>query len=198
MIKSRCGIVCEPQVCKEAFGVDCAGCPNITQGEKMKQIKRIGYMSLGFFPLLLFGYYLNHLILTTFYYVVGPYFFIGVVIIAVWFIFGMISVLFVSSAKEAVLLLNAPAFLFLLLLLFQAWVLESMWLNQIGFATQMFFLPLFRFGFVMAGILPRFILPIVDTGIAGATAFVFMVAASYFGRSFSERISSNVALRCTK
>jgi len=29
MIKSRCGIVCEPAKCKEAFGIDCAGCPNI-------------------------------------------------------------------------------------------------------------------------------------------------------------------------
>lgn len=26
MIKSRCGIVCEPSKCKEAFGVDCPGC----------------------------------------------------------------------------------------------------------------------------------------------------------------------------
>jgi len=26
MVKSRCGIVCEPTKCKEAFGVDCLGC----------------------------------------------------------------------------------------------------------------------------------------------------------------------------
>ena len=31
MIKSRCGIICNPQKCKEAFGFDCAGCPNITK-----------------------------------------------------------------------------------------------------------------------------------------------------------------------
>jgi len=31
MIKSRCGIVCAPVKCKEAFGVDCAGCVNIEQ-----------------------------------------------------------------------------------------------------------------------------------------------------------------------
>ena len=29
MIKSRCSIVCEPKKCKEAFGFECAGCPNI-------------------------------------------------------------------------------------------------------------------------------------------------------------------------
>jgi hypothetical protein len=31
MIKSRCGIVCDTQKCKAAFGVDCAGCVNIKQ-----------------------------------------------------------------------------------------------------------------------------------------------------------------------
>jgi hypothetical protein len=31
IIKSRCGIICNPQKCKEAFGFDCAGCPNITK-----------------------------------------------------------------------------------------------------------------------------------------------------------------------
>ena len=31
MVKSRCGIVCDTAACKEAFGVDCAGCVNIKQ-----------------------------------------------------------------------------------------------------------------------------------------------------------------------
>ena len=29
IIKSRCGIVCDPVKCREGFGFDCAGCPNI-------------------------------------------------------------------------------------------------------------------------------------------------------------------------
>lgn len=29
MIKSRCGIYCNPAACKETFGFDCAGCPNM-------------------------------------------------------------------------------------------------------------------------------------------------------------------------
>ena len=29
MVKSRCGIVCDTQTCKEAFGVDCPGCLHI-------------------------------------------------------------------------------------------------------------------------------------------------------------------------
>jgi hypothetical protein len=31
MLKSRCGIICDTEICKEAFGVDCAGCINIEQ-----------------------------------------------------------------------------------------------------------------------------------------------------------------------
>jgi hypothetical protein len=29
MLKSRCGIICDTAACKEAFGLDCAGCVNI-------------------------------------------------------------------------------------------------------------------------------------------------------------------------
>ncbi|MCL2401810.1 MAG: DUF3795 domain-containing protein [Oscillospiraceae bacterium] len=29
MIKSRCGTICDISICKEIFGVDCAGCLNI-------------------------------------------------------------------------------------------------------------------------------------------------------------------------
>ncbi|MCL2576198.1 MAG: DUF3795 domain-containing protein [Defluviitaleaceae bacterium] len=29
MIKSRCGVICDTQKCKEAFGIDCEGCVNI-------------------------------------------------------------------------------------------------------------------------------------------------------------------------
>ena len=31
MIKSRCGIVCDTEKCKEAFGVDCPGCLHISK-----------------------------------------------------------------------------------------------------------------------------------------------------------------------
>jgi len=31
MVKSRCGIVCDTEKCKEAFGVDCPGCLHISK-----------------------------------------------------------------------------------------------------------------------------------------------------------------------
>ena len=148
----------------------------------MKQTKRIALLFIGFLPLLLFGFYLNHLISTIYYYVAGPYFLFGVAVIAAWFAFGMISILLVESKKEAVIFLNAFALLILLLLLFQEWILGSMWQNQIGLATQMFYLPLIRFGFVMGDMLPRFILPMSSFTIASAISFVFLVGASYLGR----------------
>ena len=153
----------------------------------MRHVKRAVMMLIGFFPLMLFGYYLHHLVLTAFYYREAPFFLIGVAVIAVWFVFGIISVKLVGSKKEAVLLLNAPAFFVLLLVLFQEWVLSAFWLNQVGFATQMFYLPLVRFGLVISGILPRFILPIGSFGIASAFSFIFMLGASYLGRATIER-----------
>ena len=148
----------------------------------MTIIKRAILVLIGFIPLLLFGYYLNHLLMTTFYYRDAPLSLIGVAIIAVWFVFGIISVKLVCSKIEAVLLLNTPAFIVLILVLFQEWVLTGFWLNQVGLATQMFYLPLVRFGMVISGVIPRFILPIGSFGIASAFAFLFMLGASYLGR----------------
>ena len=31
MMKSRCGTICDTKKCKEAYGIDCAGCLNISK-----------------------------------------------------------------------------------------------------------------------------------------------------------------------
>ena len=149
----------------------------------MQNIKRIVLLMIGFVPLLLFGFFINHLLMTAFWYAPGPYFLISIAVIVVWFVFGMISVLLVSPKKEALLLLNASAFLVLLLIFFQELVLGHMWLNQIGLATQMFYLPLVNFGSVFGGILPFH-----SFGIISAISFIFLLCASYFGRTTAERL----------
>ena len=153
----------------------------------MKIIKRAFLVLIGFIPLLLFGHYLHHLLMTTFFYREAPFFLISVAVIAAWFVFGIISVKLVGSKKEAVLLLNASAFVVLMLILFQEWVLGSFWLNQVGLTTQMFYLPVVRLGFLISKVIPRFILPIGSFGIASAFAFLFMLGASYLGRVIIER-----------
>ena len=154
----------------------------------MKQVKRIVCLTLGFFPMQLFGYFVSHLILTVYYDVLPPHFFFGAAVISAWFIFGMISIFLVNSRKEAVLLLNLPAFLVLLIIMFQEWVLGIMWVNQFGLAIQHFYLPINRLGFVISRIVPRFILPVTTWGIASAFSFICMAGASYFGRRLSERL----------
>lgn len=143
---------------------------------KVKMFKRAALVAIGFFPLMLFGSYLHHLILTVFYDRMLPLFLIGVAVIAVWFVFGIISMRLVGSRREAVLLLNAPAFFVLLLVLFQEWVISRFWLNTIGLATQMFYLPLVRLGMVITTPLP-----LGSFGIASTFAFAFMLGASYLG-----------------
>ena len=156
----------------------------------MKQVKRIVCIAMGFFPMQLFGYYVNHLILNVYYDVLPPYFLFGAAVIAAWFAFGMISIFLVRSRKEAVLLLNLPAFLVLMLIMFQEWVLAGMWMNQIGLAIQHFYLPILRLGVVLTNIIPRPIMPVIYFSVSVAFAFICMLGTSYLGRRLSERISS--------
>jgi len=149
----------------------------------MQNVKRIILLLIGFVPLMLFGFYINHLIPTVFAYTAGLDLPISIAVLVVWFIFGMISVLLVSSKKEALLLLNAPAFLVLLLIFFQELILGHMWLNQIGIATQMFYLPLVLLGSIFGSLFP-----LVSFGIISAISFIFLLCASYFGRITSERL----------
>ena len=163
----------------------------------MKHVKRIALLLIGFVPLLSFGYYVSHLMRTVYYYVIGPLFLFGVAVVAAWFIFGMISIKLTGSRKEALLFLNAPAAVVLVLILVQEYIFRAMWANQAGFATQMFYLPLVRFGSVISGIVPRFILPVLNMSIVCGVAFFCLLGASCLGRMSAERIGLAIAERRT-
>ena len=147
-------------------------------------MKRIALLLMGFFPLLLIGYGLNHLIMTALYYNAVVYLLIGIAVLAVWFAFGMLSAKLTGSKKEAVLLLNAPAFLVLLLILVQELILRAYWMNIIGVATQMFYLPLLPLSFTLARVLPGVLM--VGPWLASAIAFALLVGASCLGRRTAE------------
>ena len=174
--------------------------------KKIKHVKRIALLLLGLLPLLLFGYFLLHLTSTNHYvddysiaavrpsilmirYSHQPFSLIDVAVLAVWLIFGMISVFLVSSRKEALLILNASAFLVLVLILFQEWVLGGMWINQVGLATKMFYLPLSRLGIALSLSVFRQ----SSNGIESLLAFICIFGLSYFGRILAERICRVIA-----
>ena len=149
-------------------------------------MKRTILLSLGFFPLLLFGYYLNHLVVTVFADIVAPYFAIGVVIVIIWLILGMVSAKLFKSDIDVARYLNAPAFIILLLIFVQEFVIRAFWSNPFGALTQNFYLPLIRFGTAVWNTvtLPLQLLNvyiITRMSYVAATAFICLYIASCIG-----------------
>lgn len=147
--------------------------------ERRLRMKRIILFLTGFFPLLL-GYLQNHLMMTVFFNNSMPYLLISSALLVIWFFASGISVKFFSSKKEVVILLNSAAFLALLLILFQEIVLGRYWMNHIGIASQLFYLPLlnlaYRFSFMFSRVF-----------YADIIAFVLLLISSYLGRVTGER-----------
>jgi len=150
-------------------------------------LKRIILVLIGLVPLLAFGYWFNHLLMTVFFYTVPPLALIGVAVLVIWAGFGMISKPLVASKRLAMVLLNAPAFVVLLLIIIQEVILGRMWSGHIGFSTQMFYLSLLRLGSAVGSILP---IPFLSISIISAIAFLLMVVASLLGRHAAERVGT--------
>ena len=144
-------------------------------------MKRIILLLIGFLPLL-FGYIQNHLMMTIFFDRMTPVFLIGIAVLTIWFFIGMLSKIFANSKKEAVILINAPAFLVLLLILLQEVVLNAFWSNHLGIATQFFYLPLIGFTRYLS-----FIFPIITFSLLSVIAFICLLGASYLGRVVVEQ-----------
>ena len=76
-----------------------------------------------------------------------PLTFISCLMLLLWGGFGMLSLSLMNDRKTALLLLNTPAAVVLLLILVQEWVVGAYWFNFVGTYTQMFYLPLISLGF---------------------------------------------------
>lgn len=76
-----------------------------------------------------------------------PLTFISCLMLLLWGGFGMLSLNLMNERKTALLLLNTPAAVVLLLILVQEWVVGAYWFNFVGTYTQMFYLPFISLGF---------------------------------------------------
>ena len=144
-------------------------------------MKRVTLLLIGFLPLL-FGIIQHHLMMTVFFDTLIPGSLIGIAVLVIWFFIGILSIKFVSSKKEAIIFVNAPAFLVLLLILFQEIVLNAFWRNNIGLGTQFFYLPLIGLTRHLS-----LIFPIGSFSNMSVLAFICLFGASYFGRVVVER-----------
>lgn len=138
-------------------------------------MKKIVLLLVGFLPLL-FGYLLNYLMMN------GniPLLLINIAMLIIWFFVGMFSIKLVDKKIESLLLLNAPAFIVLLLLLFQEIVLGQYWFHPVGMATQFFYLSVLKLALSITSMLHRVFYAYI-------IAFLFMLITSCSGRIISER-----------
>ena len=141
-------------------------------------MKRIVFFTIGLLPLPL-GYLLAYLALAD---QLLPLVLIGLGVLAFWFLVGVVSANFFRTREGAMLFLNLPALLVLILILIQSLVLQAFWPNPIGIATQYFYLPFLgisRFlGFFFT----------LSLHVSAIFAFICMLITSFVGRLVGEQI----------
>ena len=148
-------------------------------------MKRAILLLIGFFSLPL-GFLLNHLMMIVDFNL--PLLLISIAMFAIWFFISMITVKFFASKKEVILLLNAPAFIVLLLNLFQEYILSHYWMNYVGLATQFFYLPFLGFGFTLtSGISSLLASFVYTTTFAYIAVFICLICVTFLGRTVSDR-----------
>ena len=76
-----------------------------------------------------------------------PLLFLSVLMLLFWGYLSHLSLNLMNSDWKALILLNTPATIDLLLVLVQEWLVGAYWMNRIGGYSQLFYLPLLSFGF---------------------------------------------------
>lgn len=120
------------------------------------------------------GYGMNYLIMGPFYNTVLPYKLISIAFLIAWFFVGRYSYKFVSNKKVATIWGNSVALIVLLLVLYQEVILGQYWPNQVGIATQYYYLALIN----IASVFTRMFHTMPATYV---TAFLMMCIVFYWG-----------------
>ncbi|CAM5199965.1 putative protein OS=Ureibacillus acetophenoni OX=614649 GN=SAMN05877842_11742 PE=4 SV=1 [Ureibacillus acetophenoni] len=116
-----------------------------------------------------------------------PFKIIGIVFLIFWILVGFITSKFEKTPLKTAVIINLPAFLVLLLIMYQSIILGHSWPNLFGWATQMYFLPLNNISSYIIGILFFY----VHMWSACLLAFLLMFAASYFGCYLRRRLDKS-------
>jgi len=141
-------------------------------------MKKAWLVLAGLLPLLV-GYLLNHLMMTVFYTVRLPYNLISLLYLALWCLLGFLMFPLAPSVKQGVLLAHIPACAAFLLILFQELVLGHYWINQIGLATQFFYLPLVSLAYMLTFFTS-------SMSVVYLISFLLMIGAFYLGCSLGK------------
>lgn len=141
-------------------------------------MKRIVFLTIGILPLPL-GFLLSYLALAD---QLIPIVLIGLGILAFWFLVGLLSANFFRTREGAMLFLNLPALLILILVLVQSLIFQAFWLNPIGIATQYFYLPFLGISRFLGFFLT------LSLHVSALFAFICLLITSFAGRLVGEQI----------
>lgn len=148
-------------------------------------MKRIFIFMLGFTPLLV-GYWMEDMIsrneiafdFRTFYNMLCFGFFLY------WGLLGFLFCKFTSSKIYTAIICNFPALIVLILALVQELIYKRYWSNNLGIATQFFYLPTLRLSYIVTSIFSMHTMS--ETYII---SFISMLAVFYFGCYIRDMLS---------
>lgn len=134
--------------------------------------KKVTLILIGSIPFFI-GYGMNALILGV-PSVALPFKLISIAALILWFLIGRYSYKLADTKTEAAVLGNAIAFVVLLLVLYQECILGQYWFNQLGAASQLYYVPFFGLAYIFTGMFHT----MPSTYIA---AFLMMCIVFYLG-----------------
>ncbi|MCL2559961.1 MAG: hypothetical protein FWE07_05685 [Turicibacter sp.] len=143
-------------------------------------VKILCLLLLGFVPLTLLGFALEHWV-TASPDVLPPFFLISVAVFVLWMVFGYLARLLLSKS-DVLLYLNLPAVIVLFLILAQE--LSGGFWAGIGTWTQLFYLPLIRLASQILVFVP---ITTINFFIIALIAFGLLLLASFLGTSIREK-----------
>ena len=111
---------------------------------------------------------------------------ISILFLIYWFFAGSFSAKILKSKREALCIGNSFAAISLILIVFQAIVLKRYLLNVVGFAPQMFYLPLIPLSAGLESVL-LFFIPGHPLWVTCVLSFILMTAVYYAGYLVSRK-----------
>ena len=113
---------------------------------------------------------------------------IGIIFLIFWILVGFITFKLEKTPLKSAIIINLPAFLILLLIIYQEIILAQYWSNIFGLATQFYYLPLIN----ISSFLISIFLPLTSFGIWSESLIAFLLMfASYYLGCYLKKVLSN-------
>lgn len=116
-----------------------------------------------------------------------PFKLIGIIFLLYWVLVGFTTCKFGKTPLKSAIIANLPAFLMLLLILFQEIVLRRYWANMFGIVTQFYYLPLVNISSSIVGFLFSLIGWGIHFTLVSLISFLFMFGSYFLGSYFKNR-----------